>query len=71
MDGKTNAYFRNLPNTHFVIMPNGKILKSAFAKAKHCLYRVNYWENRINLKLYSKINYDYDFNIKNPDRSIF
>lgn len=71
MDAEMNVYFRNLPKTHFGIMPNGQILKPTFAKAKCCLYRMNYWERRINLKFYSKINYDYNFIIKNPGRPIF
>lgn len=66
-----SVYFRNLPNTHFDIMPNGQVLKSTFTKAKCYLYRMNCWETNINLKFYSKINYDYSVIIKNSSRPIF
>lgn len=71
MSRDMNVYFRNLPNTHFDITPNGQILKSTFSKTKCCLYRMNCWETNINLKFYSKINYDYSFIIKNSSRPIF
>ena len=48
-----------------------EILKSTFTKAKCYLYRMNCWETNINLKFYSKINYDYSFIIKNSSRPIF
>ena len=32
---------------------------------------MNCWETNINLKFYSKINYDYSFIIKNSSRPIF
>lgn len=50
-----SVYFRNLPNTHFDIMPNGQVLKSTFTKAKCYLYRMNCWETNINLKFIQKL----------------
>lgn len=35
-------------------MPKGQVLKSTFTKAKPCLYRMNCWETKINLKFHSK-----------------